>query len=265
MHGVQHGLDWTELHVSFSENVSGLFSETEWGGHQYNDQDYLQFTGSNYELRFGRMDSGFGFGSWADLWYWPITNAPICRFMPLADGIDLMNSGSGLDIKSWNGAWQTEFGIYDQALSDHQTLPKRLQFERARLQLTRGNAIVGLNALARDANVSSSPHALGIDYRYSEPRLLARGEIVQGYGAGHSNGFYSDLTYRPPYFYRTQLATRFEGFHGAGSCTLYTAGIRQIVNQNLAVSVNYSWGAVPDFLSSMRGWHLQFGFGARLQ
>lgn len=92
---------------------------------------------------------------------------------------------------------------------------------------------------------------------------------MQGFGQGpNAKGYYTDVTYRPPRFFRTQLGARLEGYRdnaGFARSTLCTLGARQIVSPNLALTLNYSWGNVPNFLYSMRGWHLQAAFGVRFE
>lgn len=188
--------------------------------------------------------------------------------MPLADGINLSNLTSGAEAKVWNGPVQGEFAILNPNPSEEQVFSKDLSFDRARLQVSKGGLIAGFNAIARNGNLSStSSHALGVDYRWTTDRVIIRGEAMRGYGLGaNGHGAYTDLTYRPPKFFRTQIGGRVEDFEMPGvKANLYTAGIRQILTPNLALTLNYSWGSVPNFLYSLQGWHLETSFGVRFQ
>ena len=268
MRGLQHTADWTELRVNFNDQFSGVFSNFHYSSDGMLDEDYLSLDKNNYSLRAGRMRSAFGFGCWSDLWYNPVISRPICRFMPLADGINLSNLTSGAEAKVWNGPVQGEFAILNPNPSEEQVFSKDLSFDRARLQVSKGGLIAGFNAIARNGNLSStSSHALGVDYRWTTDRVIIRGEAMRGYGLGaNGHGAYTDLTYRPPKFFRTQIGGRVEDFEMPGvKANLYTAGIRQILTPNLALTLNYSWGSVPNFLYSLQGWHLETSFGVRFQ
>jgi hypothetical protein len=270
MHGLQQQATWTELHANLSSNYSAVLSDFHYGNDGMLDEDYLQFDGKAYALRAGRMRSAFGFGTWSDTWYNPVFSLPISRFMPLAGNINLSNFNSGVEARLWNGPIQGEVAILNQNPAEEQILPGRMDFDRARLQVDKGSLILGLNALAQNGEFAGNkPRALGLDYRYTAPRLVFRGEAMEGFGqAGNAKGFYTDATYRPPRFFRTQLGARIEGYRDDAdfaASSLFTLGARQIVSPNLALTLNYSWGNVPDFLYSMRGWHLQAALGVRFE
>jgi hypothetical protein len=265
---MRHNADWSELKFDLNRHWHAVYSENQYGGEIETDEAYLQFENASSSLRLGRTRSGFGFGSWSDLWYSPVVSAPICRFMPLADGMGLMDAGSGAELTIWKGDVQAELGILDRELGEHETMPRHMDQLRGRLQVHKGDLIVGFNALTKRGSFSGeSPRVLGLDYRWSAPRVLVRGEAMQGYGAGKASGFYTDLTYRPPHFPRTQVACRYEGYKVAGveNSSLYTFGVRQVVTTNLALTLNYTWGQVPDFLYSMRGWQVQAALGVRFE
>ncbi len=270
MHGFQQQATWTELHAALNDNYSAVLSNFRYGNDSSLDEDYLQYDGKSYALRAGRMRSAFGFGTWSDTWYNPVISLPIARFMPLSGSINLSNFNSGVEARLWNGPVQAEVAVLNQNPSDEQILPGRMDFDRARLQVNKGSLIVGFNALVQNGQFSgSAPRALGLDYRWTAPRLVVRGEAMQGFGrAGSAKGFYTDATYRPPRFFRTQFGARIEGFRDDAdfaASTLYTLGARQIVTPNLALTLNYSWGNVPNFLYSMRGWHLQAALAVRFE
>ena len=270
VHGLHQTATWTELHVTASPSWSGVFSDFHYGNDGMLDEDYVQYDGKSYALRAGRMRSAFGFGAWSDLWYNPVFSEPIARFMPLASGVDLSNFNSGLEARAWRGNVQAEFAVLNAAPGEEQVLPGKMDFDRARVQLTQGKLILGLNVLAQDARFSGdSARAFGVDYRLTAPRLVLRGEAVEGLGNGvNGKGYYADATYRAPKFFRTELGGRIEGYRadaGLNDSTLYTLGARQILTPNLALTLDYSWGHVPDFLYSMRGWHLQASVGVRFE
>ena len=266
--GLQHSADWTEVHAALSNHLSAVLSDFKYGRDGMLDEDYLEFDQDRSSVRAGRLRSAFGFGSWSDLWYNPVISMPICRLMPLADGINLSNFNSGVEAKAWNGSIQGELAVLNVNPSEETVLPGNLSFERARVQVADGTLLLGVNAIAQNGNLSrSSPHALGLDYRWTASHVLVRGEAMQGYGSGSvGRGYYTDVTVRPPKFFRTQLGGRVDNFDGHGiRANLYTAAVRQILTPNLSLSLNYSWGSVPDFLYPMTGWHLETSFGVRIQ
>ena len=264
--GLDHDADWTELHANLGDRYSCVFSQFRYDADSMLDEDYLKCDENRFSLRAGRMRSAFGFGSWSDLWYNPVISMPICRFMPLANGVSLGNFNSGIELKTWNGPLQGELAFLDLNPSESRVLPRSMNFERARVQMAKGSLLLGINALVSNGDLSSNASdVLGLDYRWTSPRVIVRGEAMRGYGASAGRGYYTDCTYRPPRFFRTELGGRVEGYESSGMrAHLYTAGVRQIMSPNLALTLDYSWGSVPDFLYSMRGWHLETSFGVRV-
>ena len=141
--------------------------------------------------------------------------------------------------------------------------PKSLDHLQARFQAQLNNLVLGVNGLAKDADIHNSEGAIyGLDLRYTIPHFIFRGELVRADSPlSHSDGYYVDGTYRLPGLTRTELGFRNEafGFRGTGKRSMIdTGGIRQIISPAVSCNLNYAWGAASTPTDSLRkGWSFQ--------
>lgn len=81
-------------------------------------------------------------------------------------------------------------------------------------------------------------HINGVDFRYTRPHLLLRGELLQGVlGGQHTDGWYVDLYYHLPKYQKFILVTRLEALRPK-------AGVRY--GRQITLGVRYT--AAPDWI-----------------
>jgi len=119
----------------------------------------------------------------------------------------------------------------------------------ARLQTYRGDLILGVSRW--DGYLSPNDHyadrevvqMTGIDWRYTRPQLIVRGEYMKGIEGGDSmQGWYTDLYYRIPHYGRWTAVGRVEEFKPAADesqAQQVTAGMRYVAGPGWNVSVNW--------------------------
>src|SRR5207253_2379407 len=89
-----------------------------------------------------------------------------------------------------------------------------------RVQHFAGPLILGLSAMREhipnvDPEYRGTGYFYGLDFRYSRPTLILRGELVGGHVPGGSpEGFYLDLLYHPGSLGRVTFVGRTEAVHG---------------------------------------------------
>lgn len=265
--GISGDLRWIQLTDDIGPSwgaAAGWYQE--WGEQQL-DENYVSYDSRGYGARMGRFRSSFGFSTWSDQHYTPFIALPAIRsYVPVSGHLNLYRLDRGAEVSARRGALQCNVDLVDSDESDWKLLPDQANTAIGRVQYASGRAILGLNGLVKDgSNQIHEDRIADFDFRYAMPRVILRGELVSGqqYGAG-SNGFYTDLMYRPVGLARTQVGVRFQGIDHIGAywypsynSELYTFAARQILSKNLTLDVNYGTGGRIPADYGIRGWSTQ--------
>lgn len=205
----------------------------------------------------GRMRTPFGIHSWSDLYYHPIIGFPASRsgFSPTAPTLQQIDQGvsvtGGGDRLSYEVAWLS--GTQEDL---------RLQNVSIRVQTYQEPWVLGLNGYwghvtgpttGADPATTGIASAYGVDWRYSRPHWLLRGEaLVLDRGLNRTAwGFHFDVVHHAANNYRLSYAMRLESFDrndqvGGNSVTNLTGGVRYLISRSTILDVNYTQDLLHD-------------------
>jgi hypothetical protein len=197
----------------------------------------------------GRFQVPFGIYNRSELYYSGLINNPIIKYYP-ASGPKLGRSEHGLGYVGVAGEWQIELGLFAQR-GGARTLAPSGGEGSIRVQHFLGPLILGVSGMRGHATDPANgrrgaAHWVGLDFRYSRPELIARGEWATGHVPGESpRGFYLDLLYHPATLHVLTFVGRTEGVQGqsleGNSAHRQTIGIKWDVGGGTSLAVNQSF------------------------
>ncbi len=228
------------------------------------DETFLAYDFGGLVARAGRLRSAFGFSNWSEQHYTPIIAPPLIRSYgsQIAEGLSLDRVDRGLDFSFGTPALQFKGGVVDTDYQPWELAPSNLDTAVGRLQASYGPFMLGLSGLKKFAGQNAAEQSMvGMDLRWTAPRIQVRGELVSGATEeGGARGYYLDLYYRPVGLARTQVGARFQGLTSIASGShgqQMTLGIRQFVGSLFTLDVNYGFGAdIPEAATAL-GWSAQ--------
>lgn len=207
---------------------------------------YGEWEAGPQRLRLGKFQIPFGISNRSELYYVGLVYDPLIRYYPF-EGPHLEDSASGMAYLRSVGPWQVEAALFGHG-SDAQALLPAGNEGALRVQRYMGSLILGLNAVrahAQGRNLEYRPegHFFGVDFRFSRPSLILRGEIVAGGVPGGSpRGFYLDALYHSVRLGSVTLVGRTEAVRGqpehGGLYQRETIGLKWEVTSGVAVALN---------------------------
>ncbi len=265
--GVHADFRWATMSDRFSpcwSFVTGFMQEWGW---QWMDETYLSYEGGPLGLRLGRFRSAFGLSTWSDMHYTPIIALPMVRaYIDAAPGVPLYRLDRGAELTGGTPKVEYHLALVDSDESDWNVAPKTINTGIGGLQWSGEHLIVGLHGLVKKAvDDGRQAEIADLDFRWTAPRLIVRGELVTGVQGGSGcRGFYVDAFYRPVGLARTQLGLRYQGIDNSGydghwgwKSDVLTIGARQILNKYLTFTVNYGAGGHVPAIFGFEGWSAQ--------
>jgi hypothetical protein len=196
-------------------------------------------------LRLGRFQTPFGIYNRSELYYVGLVYDPLIRYYPYP-GPHLEDSVNGLEYLRSVGLWQVEAALFGRD-SDVDAVVPRGDEGSVRIQWYSGRLILGLNAVRtraeEETGYGGEAHFFGVDFRYSRPGLILRGEVVAGHVPGSSpEGFYLDALYHPVWLSRVTLVGRTEAVRGqpmnGGLHQRETVGLKWEVTPGIVAALN---------------------------
>jgi hypothetical protein len=263
--GVYHKLSWLYGEVSLRPDLKLVGSYLDFpqssGPYRTLDEAFVEWQPAGYVVRAGRIRPRIGFGDWSELMYSPINSFPLARTQPMSANASVPGFSSGVDILGGPANVQVQLGLVELKPDDWQIAPRHLNVAVARVQVSVGEALVGINAMGKIRGNTDGSQIGGLDLLWAKEGWQVRGELFKGIGKGPTGqGAHLDVSYRPKGLHRTQLAVRADHYRNlAGdSVLLNTLGVRQILSKEFVATLNYSWGSKAAPAEKMRGWSLKF-------
>jgi hypothetical protein len=207
---------------------------------------YGEWEAGRQRFRIGQFQVPFGIYNRSELYYVGLVYDPLIRYYPI-QGPHLEDSASGLEYLRTEGPWQVEAALFGRG-SDVGAVVPHGDEGSLRIQRYTGPLIIGVSALRTQAGEEETEYhgegySFGVDFRFSRPALILRGEVVAGHVPGGSpEGFYLDALYHPVQFGRFTLVGRTEAVRGqpvnGGLYTRETVGLKWDAMPGIAVALN---------------------------
>lgn len=250
--GAVHRLTWGEFNWRPVNDLKLTYSVTIVPNNHFLDEVCAAWQKNGNQIRLGRFRTAFGFNNWSELLYNGFNHIPLIRMTGVTGYTYLTRDDSGIEFTTSVGGIQVQAAAIDTSLERDQITPDNIDTGSLRMEAPIGPFILGLDAMKR---LRHEQGIYGFDLRYTAPHIVSRLEYFNGNGKPSSNGYYADVQYRLPGFPRTSLVgmTEMLDSNKAGNqAYLHTVGVRQIVNPNFALNVNYGWGTGLDNVPAIR-------------
>lgn len=260
--GLYYNESWLELRHRISKDWKVILTYDHGPDDFTFDANYLEYDQPWGYVKGGRLRTSFGFGQWSDTNYNVIFQDPLIRQGSVLPTVGLDREDVGLEGRFNVGLEQVTLGVLDIHPNKLQVNPEDMDHLFGRYQTQWGQLIVGADAIVKSLDHGDDDGNLyGIDFRWTHPHLLMRGEYVRGDSHLYqSNGWYVDVTYRPAHLYRTELGIRQESFGIVGTgdrSDLTTVGARQVFGSSVTCNLNFGFGKATADVESMRGWSFE--------
>jgi hypothetical protein len=168
--------------------------------------------------RLGQYEIPFGNHNRTELYYTGLINQPLIRYYPSRDP-SIGQSAEGIAYLGSMSSWQVEAALFGERESLESTVPPG-GHGAIRVQHFGGSLILGASVLSvripdQDAQYRGTGHFYGLDFRFSHPAMVLRGELVAGdVPDGSPEGFYVDILYHPEWLGRVSFVGRTEAVQG---------------------------------------------------
>jgi hypothetical protein len=227
---------------------------------------YGEWRGGKLRARAGRFLVPFGIYNRSELYYVGLVNPPILKEY-LGGEYQVGRSEQGLSFVRSDGRWQLEAALFSDDGAWRAVIPSGGE-GCLRLQYYTGAVVLGVSALRERGDESGTPEEgaarfFGLDFRFSRPSLILRGEVVSGSAPGGSpGGFYVDLLHRPPQIRNVTFVARVESARGLSGQPRYrrgTVGAKWDLGGGTAMALNQAFDS-PRFQYGLNGttvylWH----------
>jgi hypothetical protein len=219
---------------------------------------YAEWNSGRQRVRLGRFQVPFGIYNRSELYYVGLVNPPILKGY-LGGEYQVGRSEHGLGSLLASGRWQLEAGLFAERGGWRAVVPSGGEGS-LRLQYYANSLILGLSGLCQqgidpESGVDGTARFVGLDFRFSRPSLILRGELVSGTApGGYPRGFYLDVLYRPAALRVVTLVGRVEsarGLSGESSYWRETVGFKWELGRGTALAVNQAF----DSPRSQYGFH----------
>jgi hypothetical protein len=252
---------WLELKADLNDKLSVTNTYLIFPTFSMLDETCINLNLGAAVVRVGRLRNGFGFNDWSEHWYNAFIKLPIVRMSPMTPYYTgVWSFDAGIDARLSLGPVEIKTGLLDPKIDSWQIVPKNANYGMARVQSVFGPLILGANAMGKLGRTQDEDFtAYGLDFKWTAPRIMLRGELIRSVNQGEwSGGYYFDAFYRPAGMSRTQLGIRFQeaAFLGSAVTRQQTIGIRQLLTPMLAANLNYGFASGPG-ASGLKGWSFQ--------
>jgi hypothetical protein len=216
-------------------------------GEGFVDESYVEYGSGETRLRLGRFFLPVGIQTRSELYYTGFVQIPFVKYYPI-NGYSPFRSEQGITVAGGSPRFRYEAGLLggDGApgllgLHDPQDATLRLQGYSGRL-------VLGVNGYAGTTRTptpggDASDRAVrlaGLDWRYSTPGWIVRGEWWTGRTAGRAlDGGYVDLLYHPTALPAWTFVLRGEVVHWRHTFHRVTIGARYIPAPGWALHLNW--------------------------
>jgi hypothetical protein len=231
------------------------------------DENCIRLGKSGAEWRVGRFRSAFGQSDWSDNWYNGFPRMSMLRGTMTPSRFRLTRFDTGIDVGSMKGPVEYHLGLIDVNPNFWQLTPRNADHVVARVQTYHGPLILGFNGLASTERPGAKTALYDLDFRWSRPQLILRGEIMAGEAGGQSaHGYYVDAYFHPIWMHKTTLLGRVEGTlagtfapppGNAVWAQAYTAGVKQVITPYLTLEMTHAWGNTGARTQGFTGWAFQ--------
>jgi hypothetical protein len=209
---------------------------------------YGEWGASTSRGRWGRFQTPFGIYNRSELYYVGLFLDPLIKNYP-SNGPHLIDSASGLEYVGARRRWQIEGALFSHD-GPGGVIPSGDEGS-IRVQWFGGPLIVGASFFrerppSEGGAAGEDSRFLGLDWRFSRPAWIVRGELVAGRAAGASpGGFYVDLIYHPVSLPTLTFVGRQEavyGQRGGGSARRSTLGLKWEFLPRTSLAINQVFG-----------------------
>ncbi len=261
-----------EDHIS--DKITLVGAELKSGGYDLLDENYAKVDALGGTWRVGRFRTAFGLSDWGEYYYMGLPAAPLVRAYYDANdyGLTLNRIDTGADYVTSIGNWQYQLGFVDINSDKYQLGPRHLDHYAGRAQTYLDGWILGVSALGGTTNVAGVheyTRAFDLDWRWSAPSIIIRGEAIDAIDTGiRTDGYYLDFSYHSLKLPMTTWLARVETvkYTGTGDSpkNAVTFGVRQHVNRYLSLELAQEFSNDSDVGSSYQGTTLQIVTAATL-
>lgn len=223
------------------------------------DENFLSLSFDKAEVWIGRIRTPFGHNTWDDAWYWGTTFRPLVQTMPVADLRSILRLDTGISVHAYLGTFLVQASAIDATSDRWQVLPEKIDHYALRAETSFGNAIVAFNGLVGDRWFGKdAPKAYGLDFRYSLPNVLLRGELLANSKDGSTaGGGYLDAAFKIVGLPKLTLLARYDFNRLPGkneTLQLHTLGAKYALTPNIVLMVAYGFGPSNPATHDLKGW-----------
>lgn len=224
-------------------------------------ESYAEYRAEGTRLRLGRFYLPIGIHSRSELYYTGFVELPFVKYWPFGSFV-AFRSEQGLAVAGGSPRLGYQLGLLGGDGSEGLLGLDDPRETSLRLQGAAGRLILGVNGYAGSHESPFQPDGgeraarlFGLDWRYSTPGWIVRGEYWTGRTGGRAlDGGYVDLLYHPEALPAWTLVLRGEVVRWGRTARLGTIGTRYVPAAGWAIHVN--WIAENADYGS-KGLHLQ--------
>jgi hypothetical protein len=251
------------LFLPLGRHVEIYTDSGERDNHGVIDELFAAYEAGATRLRLGRFFLPIGIHSRSELYYTGFVELPLLKYYPL-NGFVAFRSEQGLTVEGGPSWLRYEVAILGGTGSQVALGLDRPEDLSVRLQGYAGRLILGLNGYAgttQTFGMAGAPgprrasRLAGLDWRYSAPQWIARGEWwVGSVGDRHPSGGYLDLIYHPTALPPWTFVGRLEQIRQGKTLRRQTIGTRYVPARGWTLQLNLI-AETPDI--GGRGLHFQ--------
>lgn len=207
---------------------------------------YIEGEKDGFAARAGRVRLPFGIYDHEETYNSGLIYYPMARNDYAFINLDWTAPGV---YARWNGGeLQIEAAAQEGSAISVWNTDHKMETQVARVQINPGDWIVGVShwqgkfAQWPNGNQNVRAKVSGLDIRYSNSKLLVRGEVVSGKFLNPYRGAYVDLYYRVPGIEKLTLVGRLDYLDIGGGMEpgkMATIGARYVFSSNLMAAVNF--------------------------
>lgn len=212
------------------------------------DEAYADWRGGDARLRLGRFFLPIGIHSRSELYYTGFVRLPFVKYYPF-NGFVLFRSEQGAAVAGGPPRLRYEVGVVGDDGSQAALGLDRPEEIALRLQSFDGHLIWGANGYAGTTRPPSPPptpsgrravRLVGLDWRYSLPEWIVRGEWWMGRVGGRSlAGGYVDLLYHPEPLPAWTFVLRVEQVDFRRTLRRGTLGAKHVPARGWTIALNW--------------------------
>jgi hypothetical protein len=211
------------------------------------DESYIDYRTAGTRLRLGRFFLPVGIHTRSELYYTGFVQLPFVKYWPF-NGFVAFRSEQGLSLAGGSSRFGYELGLLGGDGSQAALGLDGPQDVSLRLQAYTGRLILGANGYAGTTRAfvpgggrrRRAARLAGLDWRYSTPGWIVRGEWWTGRSGGRAlDGGYLDLLYHPDALPAWTFVLRGEVVHFVRTARLGTLGAKYVAAPGWAIHLNW--------------------------